>query len=549
MRLITKSITAALIAGAFSASWAANTIAPQNGNWVIADEMTGKPGRGMGIDVQDGIFVMQVYNYNKDGSPTFHMVSGKVEDNKVDAPLKQYKNGPFFGSKGKDGVEAADAGNVKVEFTSRTTATIQFPGEEAKTMHRFDYEGVAEDEWSDKAYVERWAIVKMDKDNKPTGTAWADIGVGSHLAMSTDMHAGWPYSDSAKFAVHLHDLATPKVYSFLECDYSGANHVFTCAGEQIDSSKSTLVRTPITMSLIRSIDQLQGTVTINDEDALPLLGARVEKTSYQIQDNKLVTKEYFRRNSLPEAGTWIVSSEITGKAGRGISLDVQKVASAKHTLFMPIYNYERDGKATFHLALGTHSPSVKPTPDTPRVELNRYSDGRYFGGSAKDGKFDQYVGMADISFDTNFTGKIQFPDEEAVVIQRFYFGVDTGRIDSLVGTWAVIPHGGALRTRILNLKKTDSGVVEDKEAGYSCFMNYWMTYRVLCEPKNLSYDHPRLRISTGYYGAARGIMGDGGPLLDSTPEFTIMRISDGSGNLIQGGPMYPAPVVAPQALQ
>ena len=73
MRLFTKSITAALISCAFSAGWAANTITPQNGNWIITNELTGKPGRGMGIDVQDGIFLMQLYNYNKDGWPWWLM--------------------------------------------------------------------------------------------------------------------------------------------------------------------------------------------------------------------------------------------------------------------------------------------------------------------------------------------------------------------------------------------------------------------------------------------------------------------------------------------
>ena len=142
MRPFTKSTTAALISCAFSAGWAANTITPQNGNWIITNELTGKPGRGMGIDVQDGIFLMQLYNYNKDGSATFHMATGPVVDNKVVAALKQYKDGPSFGGTPKNGTEAADAGNVEIEFTSRTTATIKLPGEKIKRMQRFNYESM-----------------------------------------------------------------------------------------------------------------------------------------------------------------------------------------------------------------------------------------------------------------------------------------------------------------------------------------------------------------------------------------------------------------------
>lgn len=544
MQLISKSITAALISCAFSASWAANTITPQNGNWIITNELTGKPGRGMGIDVQDGIFLMQLYNYNKDGTPTFHMATGTVVDNKVVAPLKQYKDGPYFGSPPRDGVEAADAGEVEVTFTSRTTAVIKLPGEKAKRMQRFNYESMPEDQWSDKAYSERWAIVEFDENDQPVKTYFTDIGVGSQLALNPDMNAGWPYTKSENFTVHRFDTADSKQYGYMECEYSGADRIFNCAGDEINTSSGSALKKPTTLTIQRSLDELHGSITVgSDGTARRILGARVEKVAYRITENKLVKYEYFRRNSLPEAGTWIVGKEITGKAGRGISLDVQKPTNAKHTLFMPVYNYDRNGKATFHIGLQVHSPSTIPTPDTPSIKMMRYKDGRYLGGPAADGVEETYSGPAELTFATTATGLVQFPSEEPLNIQRYYFGVNADSVDSLVGTWAVVPHTGAMKHRILNFVKTGKGIVEDKDAGYTCFTNFWLQFRFVCEPTSLSADQQRIRIGSGFYGAARGILGDGGPTPDASPEVTIMRIADGKGNLVQAGPLYPDPSI------
>ncbi|MBB6576865.1 hypothetical protein HNP33_000915 [Comamonas odontotermitis] len=544
MRLFTKSITAALISCAFSAGWAANTITPQNGNWIITNEMTGKPGRGMGIDVQDGIFLMQLYNYNQDGSATFHMATGPVVDNKVVAPLKQYKDGPSFGSAPKNGTEAANAGNVEIEFTSRTTATIKLPGEKIKRMQRFNYESMPEAQWSDTAYSERWAMVEFDENDKPVKTYFADIGLGSQLALNPDMDPGWPYAKSNKFTVRRFDIATPKQYGFMECNYTGANHLFACVGEELNSSGTTLTRQPTTLTMERSLDELHGTITVGTGGTKHrVLGARVEKVAYTIKDNKLVIDQLFRRNSLPEAGTWIVTKEVTGQAGRGISLDVQKPTNAKHTLFMPIYNYTNTGKATFHIGLQVHSPSTIPTPDTPSIRLLQYRDGRYLGGPPSNAVEDGYAGISEVTFATSATGLVQFPQEDPLRMQRYYFGVNVESVDSLVGTWALVPHAGAAKYRILNLVKTGEGVVEDKEAGYTCFSNYWLEFRFACEPKTLTGDQQRIRIGTGFYGAARAILGDGGPLPDTSPELTIMRIADGKGNLVQAGPLYLDPSI------
>ena len=542
MRLLQKSLIAALVSCAFTASWAANTITPQNGNWIIGNELTGKPGRGMGIDVQDGVFVMQLYNYNKDGSATFHMATGAVVDNKVVAPLKQYKNGPYFGSGPKDGTEAANAGNVAVEFTSRTTANITLPGETTQVMHRFNYESTPEAQWSDPKYVERWTMVEMDANGAPATTYWADIGIGSQLAMSSNMHGGWPYAAAKDFTIHRYDQGTDRPYAFMKCAYSGADLIFTCTGQEFTPKGGINDTQPITWKIQRSIDDLKGIVTSGANGSeRRILGARVEKSTYGISNNNVVVTEYLRRSSLPEAGTWIASSELVGKAGRGISLDVQKASGDQHLLFMPIYNYARSGAATFHLGFAPFSPTTIPASTPPfAIPLNQYKSGRYLGGPAQDGVFDQFAGNAYVGFSSTAIGSIQFPDEDPINIQRFYFGVNQNTVDALIGTWAFTPYGGQLTPRVMTFERIGSGIVRDKKNGYTCTMSFWLSYLYMCDPDTASFDMPRLRIAGGYYGPSRAIMGDGGPMPDSTPELAVMRVIDKSGNAVQAGPIYPS---------
>ena len=71
----------------------------------------------------------------------------------------------------------------------------------------------------------------------------------------------------------------------------------------------------------------------------------------------------------PQAGTWVVTSEVDGKPGRGFGIDVQNT-----TLVMQMYAYEASGQPTFYLAVGQVSDSRTTTP------LTRYTGGRHFGG-------------------------------------------------------------------------------------------------------------------------------------------------------------------------
>lgn len=65
---------------------------------------------------------------------------------------------------------------------------------------------------------------------------------------------------------------------------------------------------------------------------------------------------------MPQAGTWVVTSELDGKPGRGLAIDVQN-----DTLLMQMYAYEASGEPTFYLAVG------KMVDSSATAELTRYT--------------------------------------------------------------------------------------------------------------------------------------------------------------------------------
>ncbi|MGE8320683.1 MAG: hypothetical protein ACN6O3_18170 [Comamonas sp.] len=114
------------------------------------------------------------------------------------------------------------------------------------------------------------------------------------------------------------------------------------------------------------------------------------------------------RDFTPQAGTWVVSSELDGKPGRGLAIDVQG-----NTLFMQVFDYEKNGDATFHTALGQMDGNTVTTP------LVRYRGGRSFGGEARDAVEDGSPGAVTVSFANGLHGTVQFPGEEPVAMERF----------------------------------------------------------------------------------------------------------------------------------
>jgi len=126
----------------------------------------------------------------------------------------------------------------------------------------------------------------------------------------------------------------------------------------------------------------------------------------------------------PQAGTWVVTSEVDGKPGRGLAIDVQNT-----TLVMQMYAYESNGQPTFYLAVGDVVDNKVTAP------LTQYTGGRYFGSGAQSGTAAGSPGNVSIRFTSGATGFITFPNEGEVAISRFNFGYPFAP-SSLKGVWS-----------------------------------------------------------------------------------------------------------------
>lgn len=154
---------------------------------------------------------------------------------------------------------------------------------------------------------------------------------------------------------------------------------------------------------------------------------------------------------VPQTGTWVVTSELNGKPGRGIAFDVQN-----ETLVMQMYAYEQNGQPTFYMGVG------RITADSmASVPLGRYSGGRYFGSGAQSGADAGSPGTVSLRFTSGITGFATFPGEPEKAISRYNFGYPF-TAPSLKGIWSLTSIGsqglqaevGALSE---SLPSTDNG--------------------------------------------------------------------------------------------
>ncbi|GAB2461939.1 hypothetical protein GCM10027082_11320 [Comamonas humi] len=150
-----------LVVGCLLLSGWAQAFVPQSGTWVVTSELNGAPGRGLAIDLQGDVLVMQMYAYEQSGQPTFYMASGPMTDNQVTMALGRYSGGRFLGSGPRSGVEDGSPGNVSLRFTSGVTGFITLPGEGEVAIKRYEF-GVAR---TPAALMGLWLYVAADSDD------------------------------------------------------------------------------------------------------------------------------------------------------------------------------------------------------------------------------------------------------------------------------------------------------------------------------------------------------------------------------------------------
>ncbi|MBF5007620.1 hypothetical protein [Diaphorobacter caeni] len=166
---------------------------------------------------------------------------------------------------------------------------------------------------------------------------------------------------------------------------------------------------------------------------------------------------------MPQAGTWIVTSENTGQPGRGFGLDVQN-----NTLVMQMYAYEANGAPTFYLSAGAIANN------SYAGQLNKYAGGQSFGSVPHAGYETGSAGTVSMRFVSGVKGYITFPGEEEKEMSRFNFDFSSSP-ESLKGKWlfssltSLLPSADYVELSKLGSKGANgSGMVMSTDGRLAC---------------------------------------------------------------------------------
>lgn len=166
---------------------------------------------------------------------------------------------------------------------------------------------------------------------------------------------------------------------------------------------------------------------------------------------------------MPSNGTWVVTSELNGKPGRGLAIDAQN-----GTLVMQMYAYEPSGQPSFYMTSGALTNNRFAAP------LMRYTGGRYLGSGPMSGTEDRNMGQVSLRFTSGVSGFITLPGEREVAISRFNFGYPSVA-SSLRGIWTMTSLGSeGLQTLAVELTRqasatsTGSGIMASEDGQFIC---------------------------------------------------------------------------------
>jgi hypothetical protein len=166
---------------------------------------------------------------------------------------------------------------------------------------------------------------------------------------------------------------------------------------------------------------------------------------------------------MPSNGTWVVTSELNGKPGRGLAIDAQN-----GTLVMQMYAYEPSGQPTFYMTSGALTNNRFAAP------LIRYKGGRFLGSGPMSGSEDRNMGQVSMRFTSGVSGFITLPGEQEVAISRFNFGYPAVA-SSLRGIWTITSIGseglqtlGVELTRQTSATSNGNGLMTSGDSLFGC---------------------------------------------------------------------------------
>lgn len=421
------AIVASVVALSCTAAWSARSFTPQAGTWVISEELDGKPGRGLAIDVQGNTFFMQVFGYEKNGDATFYTATGQLDGDTLTAPLMQYQGGRSFGSDARDAQELGSPGNVTLSFANGLQGTVQFPGEPARAIQRFEMrsDDYVFNYWG-KGVRRSFLGTLLDADQTPNGF----VNISVYKARETSQ---WQVLIEG-----LQDSAVQK----LDCSRVVGKDEYHCTNSDTQQSGDP---TPFVQSMklyIANVD-LVGQVEVLNQGALqtyPLMGTAISGGSVVTIGFCTSWADLYVGDMgnctgpvRPSSGTWLVQDELTFKPGRGIAVDAQNGMALAQ-----IFNYLPDGSPTFHMG-STSYQGVEAS-----FVLNRYQGGRTLGGPPASGELAEATGTLALTFRTGafpswvssrVLGQVTFPNESPKQMVRMALEPGASDAQGLLGQW------------------------------------------------------------------------------------------------------------------
>lgn len=421
------AIMSTVLALSCTVAWAARSFTPQAGTWAITEELDGKPGRGLAIDVQGNTFFMQVFGYEKNGDATFYTATGQMEGDSVTAPLMQYQGGRSFGSDARDAVELGSPGNVTVSFANGLQGTVQFPGEPARAIQRFEMrsEDYVSRYW-EKGKTRYFLSTMLDASQNPNW--FADIRVGK-------------LTQDKQWKVWVSELRDYPGQT-LDCTQMTGKDEYHCTSTETPAPNDPY---PFVQSMrlrIANVDLVGEAKVLSQgvQQTYSLTGAAVggdDRTNISAcanwQDLYVGDLSNCGGTLTPSSGTWLVRDEVTFKPGRGIAIDVQNGMALAQ-----VFNYLPNGEPTFHMGSGEYQGKKAS------FGLNGYQGGRSLGGPSASAELAQAAGELTLEFvflgstvqwPSRVEGGIVFPDEVRKPMLRMT--MEPGLLDaqSLLGQW------------------------------------------------------------------------------------------------------------------
>lgn len=463
MHALRTTILASALALASVASWAARDFTPQAGTWVISEEVDGNPGRGLAIDVQGNTFIMQVYGYEQNGDATFYTAVGHMQGDTVTAPLVRYTGGRSFGSEARDGMEDKDLGDVTLHFRNGLQGTIALPGEPERGIERFIFAGRDDPHYQ----TESWqGVTRLAR--------WLGLNEQGQVVNAWRAMLQWSATDPMQLS-----LSNESNWSNLECTRPAQTQSIHCIA--VSETGSPVVK-EAEFRLVGA--QVTGTITLQAEGAAPLRlqGVNTEAffppgavilggcCSRGIETYGQGSVPYGQQPSyMPSNGTWVMNDELTGKPGRGISLDVQG-----GKMVMQVFGYQANGQPTFHMGVGSYAAESEYSDTSSTLfGLQQYGGGRSVGGAPASAHLVHDAGNVLVSVSgarsaTLAQAMVQLPGEEAKLMQRIPLESPQSLEDRFFGEWYAPSFGKLGGPLTVTLNRMDGDVARNEEGSVRC---------------------------------------------------------------------------------